>query len=254
MASERDHSVWDLLAACRAKALGIGLLSGGYARSDLECAQGTACSFAKLHALLDSSILDASFNLANATKILREAPMENNSLKELYIEQLRDIYDAENQLVKALPEMAKAATSEELRSGFENHLEQTKEHARRLERVFKDLGEKAKGKKCKGMQGLIAEGKEVIDEDFEDEVKDAALISAAQRVEHYEIAAYGTVRTYAEILGQKNAASLLEKTLEEEKETDEKLTELAEGINVQAARPETEQERSTNHKTKAARM
>jgi ferritin-like metal-binding protein YciE len=180
--------------------------------------------------------------------------MENNSLKELYIEQLRDIYDAENQLVKALPEMAKAATSEELRSGFENHLEQTKEHARRLEQVFKDLGEKAKGKKCKGMQGLIAEGKEVIDEDFEDEVKDAALISAAQRVEHYEIAAYGTVRTYAEILGQKNAASLLEKTLEEEKETDEKLTELAEGINVQAARPETEQERSTNHKTKAARM
>jgi ferritin-like metal-binding protein YciE len=104
------------------------------------------------------------------------------------------------------------------------------------------------------MQGLIAEGKEIIDEDFEDEVKDAALISAAQRVEHYEIAAYGTVRTYAEILGQQNAASLLEKTLEEEKETDEKLTELAEGINVQAARPETEQERSTNHKTKAARM
>jgi len=180
--------------------------------------------------------------------------MENNSLKELYIEQLRDIYDAENQLVKALPEMAKAATSEELRSGFENHLEQTKEHGRRLEQVFKDLGEKAKGKKCKGMQGLIAEGKEVIDEDFEDEVKDAALISAAQRLEHYEIAAYGTVRTYAEILGQHNAASLLEKTLEEEKETDEKLTELAEGINVQAARPETEQGRSTNHKTKAARM
>jgi ferritin-like metal-binding protein YciE len=180
--------------------------------------------------------------------------MENNSLKELYIEQLRDIYDAENQLVKALPEMAKAATSEELRSGFENHLEQTKEHGRRLEQVFKDLGEKAKGKKCKGMQGLIAEGKEVIDEDFEDEVKDAALISAAQRLEHYEIAAYGTVRTYAEILGQQNAASLLEKTLEEEKETDEKLTELAEGINVQAARPETEQGRSTNHKTKAARM
>jgi len=140
--------------------------------------------------------------------------MHNNSLKELYVEELRDIYDAENQLVKALPEMAKAATSEELRSGFEEHLEQTKEHVRRLEQVLNDLGEKAKGKKCKGMQGLVSEGKEVIGEDFEDDVKDAALISAAQRVEHYEIAAYGTVRTYAEILGEQNAVSLLEKTLE----------------------------------------
>jgi ferritin-like metal-binding protein YciE len=180
--------------------------------------------------------------------------MHNNSLKELYVEELRDIYDAENQLVKALPEMAKAATSVELRSGFEEHLEQTKEHVRRLEQVLNDLGEKAKGKKCKGMQGLVSEGKEVIGEDFEDDVKDAALISAAQRVEHYEIAAYGTVRTYAEILGEQNAVSLLEKTLEEEKETDEKLTELAEGINVEAAGSESGQGRSTNNKTKAARM
>ncbi len=180
--------------------------------------------------------------------------MQNSSLKELYVEELRDIYDAENQLVKALPEMAKAATSEELRSGFDDHLEQTKEHVRRLEQVLNEMGEKAKGKKCKGMQGLVSEGKEIIDEDFEDDVRDAALISAAQRVEHYEIAAYGTVRTYAEILGEQNAVSLLEKTLEEEKETDQKLTELAEGINVEAAAAEPEHQRSTNQKSKAARM
>ena len=128
--------------------------------------------------------------------------MENNSLKELYVDELRDIYDAETQLIKALPQMAKAATSEELRSGFENHLQQTKGHAQRLEQIFDALGEKAGGKKCNAMKGLVAEGKEVIDGDFEGDVKDAALISAAQRVEHYEIAAYGTVRTYAELLGQ----------------------------------------------------
>ena len=180
--------------------------------------------------------------------------MQNSFLKELYVEELRDIYDAENQLLKALPEMAKAATSEELRSGFEEHLEQTKEHVRRVEQVLNELGEKAKGKKCKGMQGLVAEGKEIIGEDFEDQVKDAALISAAQRVEHYEIAAYGTVRTFAEILGEQNAVSLLEKTLQEEKETDEKLTELAESVNVEAAQAEPKQERSTHHKSKAARM
>lgn len=161
--------------------------------------------------------------------------MEENTLKQLYIEELRDIYDAEKQLIKALPKMAHAATSDELRTGFEQHLEQTKGHAQRLEQIFEALGEKPTGKKCKGMQGLVSEGSEVIDEDFENEVKDAGLISAAQRVEHYEIAAYGTVRTYATILGEENAASLLEKTLAEEKETDQKLTELAEGIDAQAA-------------------
>jgi ferritin-like metal-binding protein YciE len=180
--------------------------------------------------------------------------MKNNSLRELYVTELQDIYDAENQLVKALPQMAKAATSEDLRSGFQEHLEQTKEHVRRLEQIFDGLGEKAKAKKCKGMQGLVAEGSEIIDEDeFEDEVKDAALISAAQRVEHYEIAAYGTVRTYAEILGQQNDISLLEKTLQEEKETDEKLTELAENINVEAAESDGQQG-TTNQKSKSARM
>jgi ferritin-like metal-binding protein YciE len=164
--------------------------------------------------------------------------MQQESLKELYIEELKDIYNAENQLIKALPKMAKAATSEELRSGFEEHLEQTREHVERLDQIFNELGEKPTGKKCKGMEGLVAEGAEIMGEDFEDEVMDAALISAAQRVEHYEIAAYGTVRTYAEILGEREAVQLLEKTLEEEKETDEKLTELASDINLQAASAE----------------
>ncbi len=177
--------------------------------------------------------------------------MVENLLKDLYVEELRDIYDAENQLVKALPGMAKAASSEELRSGFENHLEQTREHVRRLEQVFADLGEKAKAKKCKGMQGLIAEGKEVIDGDFEGNVKDAQLIAAAQRVEHYEIAAYGTVRSYAELLDQQDAVSLLQKTLQEEKDTDEKLSELADSINAQAL---NEQGSSSNRKARAAKM
>ena len=161
--------------------------------------------------------------------------MDRNTLRELYIDELRDVYDAENQLVKALPKMAKASTSEDLRSGFEEHLEQTMVHVDRLEQIFSNLGEKPSGKKCKGMQGLVSEGSEVIDGDFEADVKDAALISAAQRVEHYEIAAYGTARTYAEILGEQDAAAVLEQTLEEEKETDQKLTELAEEINVDAA-------------------
>jgi ferritin-like metal-binding protein YciE len=160
--------------------------------------------------------------------------MEHQALKELYIDELRDIYNAENQLVKALPKMAKAATSEELRAGFEEHLKQTRGHVQRLEQIFKELGEKPTGKKCKGMEGLVAEGSEMMEEDFEDEVMDAALISAAQRVEHYEIAAYGTVRTYADLLGEEKAVTLLEQTLKEEKETDQKLTDLASDINVKA--------------------
>ena len=160
--------------------------------------------------------------------------MEHQALKELYIDELKDIYNAENQLVKALPKMAKAATSDELRTGFEEHLEQTRGHVQRLEQIFKALGEKPSGKKCKGMEGLVAEGQEMMGEDFEDDVMDAALISAAQRVEHYEIAAYGTVRTYAELLGEDSAVQLLEQTLEEEKETDQKLTDMASEINVKA--------------------
>jgi len=160
--------------------------------------------------------------------------MPNEGLKELYVDELKDLYSAENQLVKALPKLAKAAASEELRAGFEEHLEQTKGHVQRLEQIFKMLDESPKGKKCKGMEGLIEEGSEIIGEDFEDALLDSALIGAAQRVEHYEIAAYGTVRAFAEELGESEHASLLAETLEEEKQTDEKLTELAKQINVVA--------------------
>jgi ferritin-like metal-binding protein YciE len=179
---------------------------------------------------------------------MEDAKMQQNELKKLYIEELKDIFSAEQQLVKALPKMARASNSDELRAGFEEHLEQTKGHVKRLEQIFSALDEKATGKKCKGMEGLIAEGQEMMDEDLEDDALDAGLISAAQRVEHYEIAAYGTVRTYANILGEEEAASLLEETLEEEKETDQKLTQLAEQINVEAAQSgeEGEQGESTS--------
>jgi ferritin-like metal-binding protein YciE len=158
----------------------------------------------------------------------------SEGLKELYIDELKDLYSAETQLLKALPKMAKAASSDELRQGFEEHLEQTIGHVERLEKVFKTLSESPKGKTCKGMQGLIQEGAEVMDEDFEGSLMDAALIGAAQRVEHYEIAAYGTVCAFAKELGESDQAMLLNETLDEEKETDEKLTELAEQINTQA--------------------
>lgn len=160
--------------------------------------------------------------------------MKHNSLKELYVDELRDIYSAETQLVKALPKMAEAASSDDLRSGFEDHLEQTKDHVARLERIFIELDEKPSGKKCRGMEGLVQEGKEMIDDEEEGDVLDAGLISAAQRVEHYEIAAYGCVKTYANLLGETDAAELLEETLGEEKATDAKLTELARNINVEA--------------------
>jgi ferritin-like metal-binding protein YciE len=168
--------------------------------------------------------------------------VEIDSLRELYVEQLRDLYDAENQLIKALPKMAKEASSDELREAIEEHLEQTRDQAERLEQIFEQLGEKAKGKKCKGMQGLLEEGKETLEEDMEEDTKDAAIIAAAQRVEHYEISGYGTARTYANLLGENEAAGLLEETLNEEKETDQKLTQLAEEINVEAAEGSEEEE------------
>jgi ferritin-like metal-binding protein YciE len=181
--------------------------------------------------------------------------MALESLNDFFVEQLRDLYDAENQLIKALPKMAEGANSDELRQGFEEHLEQTKGHAQRIEQIFKQLGEKVKGKKCKGMEGLIKEGDETLEEEISDEnVQDAAIIAAAQRVEHYEIAGYGTARTFANLLGEDEAASLLEQTLEEEKKTDAKLTELAEGINV-AAEHEGESEKkssATSRKKRAA--
>jgi ferritin-like metal-binding protein YciE len=168
--------------------------------------------------------------------------MKHNALKDLYIDELKDIYDAENRLVKALPKLAKAATSDDLRAGFEAHLEQTRGHVERLKEIFEGLGEKPTGKKCAGMMGLVKEGEEIMDEDFEGEVMDAALISAAQRVEHYEIAAYGCVAAWAELLGEEEAQALLEQTLQEEKDTDQKLTELSEQINVEATSESGEDE------------
>jgi ferritin-like metal-binding protein YciE len=180
--------------------------------------------------------------------------MEMNRLKHLYIEELRDLYSAETQLVKALPKMANAASSKDLRAGFEEHLGQTKEHVARLERILKALGESAKGKKCKGMEGLIKEGSEMIQEDPAPEELDAGLISAAQRVEHYEIAGYGCVSTYAKLLGEDEAASILKLTLEEEKETDKKLTQLAGSINLEAVESEESEEGGNrSRKAKAAR-
>jgi len=153
--------------------------------------------------------------------------MPLTTLEDLLTENLKDLYSAENQLVKALPKMAKAASNPDLRAGFEEHLEQTKTHVERLEQVCKELGVTPKGKKCVAMEGLIEEGKEMIEEDAEDEVRDAGLIAAAQKVEHYEISAYGTARTWAEQLGHDGAAKLLQETLDEEVATDSKLTELA---------------------------
>jgi ferritin-like metal-binding protein YciE len=160
--------------------------------------------------------------------------MKESALKELYVDELKDLYSAESQLIKALPKMAKAATSPDLKAGFEGHLKQTNKHVARLEKIFNSLGESPKGKHCKGMEGLIEEGKEMIEEDPGAEELDAGLIAAAQRVEHYEIAGYGCVRTYAKLLGQEDAAATLQETLNEEKETDSKLTGLAESINVEA--------------------
>ena len=157
-----------------------------------------------------------------------------HSLRDLLIDELRDLHHAENQLVKALPKMAKAASHDELKEGFTEHLEQTRGHVDRLERCFKLLGEKARGKTCHAMQGLVEEGKEAIEEDAPDSIRDAKLIGAAQRVEHYEIAAYGTARAFAETLGESKVADLLQETLDEEGETDKKLTALAETINQEA--------------------
>ena len=179
--------------------------------------------------------------------------MNTNRLKHLYVEELKDIYSAETQLTKALPKMAKAASDPDLRAGFESHLEQTQEHINRLEQIFKALSESPKGKKCKGMEGLIAEGAEMIEEDIPDDERDAGLISAAQRVEHYEIAAYGCVRTYANLLGEGEAAELLGQTEQEEKETDQKLTDLAKNINIQAESDDQDESDTEKKPRKAAK-
>jgi len=158
------------------------------------------------------------------------------TMEELFIDEIRDLYDAEKQLTKALPKMAEAAQSDKLRSGFEEHLQQTKGHVQRLERIFEALGEKATGKKCAAMAGLIKEGDEVADSTEETAVRDAGLIAAAQKVEHYEIAGYGTAKAHAGLLGNREAVRLIDQTLQEEKATNEKLTQLAEsGLNNEAA-------------------
>jgi len=161
--------------------------------------------------------------------------MELETLKDLYIHELKDLYSAEKQIIKALPKMAKAATNEQLAAGFEEHFEQTKEHAVRLEKILTTHDESTRGPKCEGMEGMIKEGEEMIEEDAEDEVRDAGLIAAAQRVEHYEMAGYGCARTYAELLGDQHGVQLLQTTLIEESDTDKKLTKLAKSvINVAA--------------------
>ncbi len=161
--------------------------------------------------------------------------MAMETLRDLYVEELKDLYSAENQLLKALPKMAKKAADEELRTAFEEHLEVTKEQVRRLESIFDELERSPRGKKCVGMAGLIEEGSDMMKEDAQPDVMDAALIAAAQRVEHYEIAAYGTVRSYAERLGFGHHAELLQQTLDEEGETDKKLSALAEAqVNPEA--------------------
>ncbi len=182
--------------------------------------------------------------------------MKIQNLRDLWVDELKDLYNAENQILKALPKMAKAAVDEELKAAFEEHLEQTRGHVERLEQIFEQIGEAPKGKRCKGMEGIIAEGKEMLELDLPEPVGDAALIAAAQRVEHYEIAAYGTVRTYAELLGESDAVSLLEETLNEEKETDERLTGIAETVNPVAETGQVDEEmlsRSRNGSSKGKR-
>lgn len=160
--------------------------------------------------------------------------MKPNSLQELYVEQLKDLYDAENQIIKALPDMIEAASSPDLKEALSEHLDVTKTQASRLEQIFTKLGEKAKGDKCKGMQGVLQEGSDLVEDIDDPNVRDAAIIASAQRVEHYEMAGYGTARTYATLLGEGDASALLDQTLNEEKEADDKLTELAEEINAEA--------------------
>jgi ferritin-like metal-binding protein YciE len=156
--------------------------------------------------------------------------MSMENLKDLYVEQLRDLYSAETQILKALPKMEKAAKNEQLRTAFREHREMTERQVERLDQIFEMLGEKSSGHHCKGMEGLLKEGDEMVKEKGDEATRDAGLIAAAQRVEHYEIAGYGTVRTYAERLGLKEQEQLLKRTLDEEAKTDEQLTRLAESV------------------------
>jgi ferritin-like metal-binding protein YciE len=187
------------------------------------------------------------------TAFRRQAPMANvETLEELLQEELKDIYDAEKQLTKALPKLAKKATTPDLRNAFAEHLRQTEQHMERLEQVFDQLGMPAKGKTCKGMKNLIAEGNDMIGDADDDATRDAVMIATAQKVEHYEIASYGTMRTWANVLGHGEIAAMLEDTLEEEKETDQKLTGIAERFVNQAA-AESEQKEESRKRMDGAR-
>ena len=160
--------------------------------------------------------------------------MKLENLEQLFLQELRDLYDAENQITEALPKMIEKAHYAQLKNALQEHLDVTRTQIQRLEQVFNILGEDTSGKTCRGMKGLIKEGDEIISAGGDDATIDAGIISAAQRVEHYEMAGYGTVRTYAELLGQQQVATLLQQTLDEEKEADETLTEIARGVNIEA--------------------
>jgi len=174
--------------------------------------------------------------------------MKLDTLHKLYLEELRDLYSAENQLLKALPKMAKGASSDELKDAFQQHLEQTETHVERLEEIFEELDESPKGKTCHGMKGLIEEGSEMLEEEGDPTVIDAGIIVAAQKVEHYEIASYGSVRTFARLLGEKKAEELLQATLDEESEANELLNELAESTVNPEALVEGEMETSRSNR------
>jgi ferritin-like metal-binding protein YciE len=182
--------------------------------------------------------------------------MKLQSLEDLFVDELKDLYSAESQIVKALPKLAKAASSSELQDAFRSHLEETKEHVERLQQIFDDIEISPKGKKCKGMAGLLAEGEEMINADTDsDAVRDAGLIAAAQRVEHYEIAAYGVACTFAKMLGNESAATRLHQTLDEEAKADRKLSDLAvNGINSEAAEADGEAKEPTSALGRSSRF
>lgn len=181
--------------------------------------------------------------------------MEMQSLRELYIDELKDLYSAEKQIVKALPKMVKNASNSQLKQAFSDHLDETEGHVQRLEKIFNMLGESSRGKKCKGMEGLIEEAKELLEQDVDEDVLDAGLISKAQHVEHYEIAGYGTVRTYAEQLGFNDQAKLLQQTLDEEGNANELLTDIAESsVNVEAEQASNEAASSWGGRTRGERQ
>lgn len=180
--------------------------------------------------------------------------MKANSLRELYVGELRDLYDAEHQIIKALPKMISKVSSEELKNALSEHLDITRQQAERLEQIFENMGEKAKAEKCDGMEGVIKERNELLKDTEDDDVRDAAIISAAQKVEHYEMAGYGTARTWASLLGEDEAADLLEQTLDEEKEADQKLTDIADAINVEAGEGELAESSQPRRSAKPRRV